>query len=189
MSHLCVYCSSSDAVDGGFFEAARDLGRRIGEGGHVLIYGGGRTGLMGAVARAAKDYGGRVIAVIPRFMAEKGVAFQDADETVLTEDMRERKAVMERRADAFLALPGGFGTLEEVLEVLTLRQLGLHGKPIVFVNTGGFYDPLVRMFDDLVERRFAKPSLLAAAAFAPGPAEALERIASYRPADLGSKWF
>ena len=96
---------------------------------------------------------------------------------------------MEARSDAFLALPGGFGTLEEALEVLTLRQLGLHGKPVVFVNTDGFYDPLSALFDALVEKRFAKESIRAAAVFAATPAEALDVVASHSEADLGSKWF
>lgn len=185
---VCVFCSSSDAVDSVFFEAAAELGASMARRDMTLIYGGGAIGLMGALARAVHDHGGRVVGVLPEFMHARGLAYQDADELVVTGGMRERKAVMEARADAFVCLPGGFGTLEEILEVLTFKQLELHTKPIVLLNTQGFYDHLLQMFDRLYGERFARPShrrLLHVAEDAEG---ALEHIESYRPDTVESKW-
>jgi cytokinin riboside 5'-monophosphate phosphoribohydrolase len=155
--NICVYCSSSDAVAAVYFEAARGLGTRMAQRGDTLIYGGANVGLMGAIAQAVKDGAGQVVGVMPEALEAMRITFQHADEFVLTRDMRERKAVMEARADAFVMLPGGFGTLEEVTEVLTLRQLGLHTKPIVIYNVAGFYDPLVALFEHFYHERFAKP--------------------------------
>lgn len=156
--NICVYCSSSSAVASVYFEAAQALGARIAERGDTLIYGGADVGLMGAIAHAVKAGGGRVIGVMPEALEAMKITFQGADEFVLTRDMRERKAVMEARADAFVMLPGGFGTLEEITEILTLRQLGLHSKPIVILNVAGFYDPLIALFDHFYTAKFAKPS-------------------------------
>ena len=154
---ICVYCSSSDLVDGAYFEAAEGLGRLIAEGGHTLVYGGGSIGLMGALARAVHQHRGRVIGVIPDSMVERELAYRDADELIVTDNMRQRKAVMDERAAAFIALPGGFGTLEELIEALTHRQLKYHDKPVVIVNLNGFYDPLLRFFEHFIEQHFAKP--------------------------------
>ncbi len=154
---ICVYCASSDAIDGAFFDAARQLGGLIGRGGHTLIYGGGCIGLMGALALAVHEHGGRVVGVIPKSMVDKEYAYRDADELIVTDDIRQRKAIMDRRADAFVALPGGFGTLEELVEVLAHRQLRTHDRPVVIVNSNGFYDPLLSLFEHFIEQRFAKP--------------------------------
>lgn len=154
----------------------------------TLIYGGGAVGLMGALAGAVHQNGGRVVGVLPEFMHARGLAYQDADEIVVTSGMRERKAVMEARADAFVGLPGGFGTLEEILEILTFKQLELHTKPIVLLNTQGFYDNLLQLFERLYGERFARSShrrLLHVAEDAEG---ALEYIESYRPDTVESKW-
>ena len=120
---LCVYCSSSDRLDPKYYDVAAELGRELVNHGWGLVYGGGKTGLMGAVARAVKENGGRVVGVIPEFMKARELAFDAADELVTVITMRERKLLMETRADAFVALPGGWGTLEEIMEILTLRQL------------------------------------------------------------------
>src|SRR3954469_201679 len=125
-----------------------------------LVYGGGKTGIMGALARAVKEDGGRVVGVIPEFMKVKELAFDEADELVTVITMRERKLLMETRADAFVALPGGWGTLEEMMEILTLRQLDVIRKPCVFLNQGGFYDDLLRFFERMVRERFNKVSNL-----------------------------
>ncbi len=155
--NICVYCASSNAVAPLYFEAARALGKRIAERGDTLVYGGADVGLMGALARAVKQGAGHVIGVMPEAIEEMRITFKEADEFIITRDMRERKAVMEARADAFVTLPGGFGTLEEITEVLTLRQLGLHTKPIIIYNVAGFYAPLVALFEHFYREQFAKP--------------------------------
>ena len=155
---LCVYCSSSDRLDPKYAAAADELGRAMVRHGWGLVYGGGKTGLMGAVARAVKAEGGRVVGVIPEFMKARELAYDEADELVTVVTMRERKLLMETRADAFVALPGGFGTLEEIMEILTLRQLDVVRKPCVFFNQDGFYDDLLRFFGRMLAEKFFKPS-------------------------------
>jgi len=155
---LCVYCSSSDRLDKKYFVTAEALGRAMVAHGWGLVYGGGKTGLMGTVARTVKRSGGRVVGVIPEFMKVKELAFDEADELVTVVTMRERKLLMESRADAFVALPGGWGTLEEIMEILALRQLDVLRKPCVFLNQDGFYDDLLRFFDRMIAERFNKPS-------------------------------
>jgi uncharacterized protein (TIGR00730 family) len=157
---LCVYCSSSDRLDPKYYAATAELGREMVRQGWGLVYGGGKTGLMGAVARAVKAGGGRVVGVIPEFMKARELAYDEADELVTVVTMRERKLLMEARADAFVALPGGFGTLEEIMEILTLRQLDVVRKPCVFFNQDGFYDDLLRLFDRMLAEKFFKPSNL-----------------------------
>lgn len=186
---ICVFCSSSDAVDGAYLEAATDLGCRIGSAGHGLVWGGGDVGLMGAVARGAKGAGGTVVGVIPAFMNRPGVAYDRADRMIVTRDMRERKSTMEDMADAFVALPGGFGTLEEITEVITLRTFGVWAKPLVLVNTRGFYDPLRDLFERYYVERFAKPDFRVVCAFVDTPGQALDYIAGFTPPVLVSKWF
>ncbi len=155
--NICVYCSSSNAVAPVFFEAARLLGEHIARRGDTLVYGGADVGLMGALARAVKAGGGRVVGIMPERLAAEPMTFAAADEFIVTHDMRERKARMEALADAFVILPGGFGTLEELTETLTLRQLGEHMKPIVLLNIRGFYDPLIALFEHYYHEGFAKP--------------------------------
>jgi len=157
---LCVYCASSDRIDPKYTEAATAVGRQMVRHGWDLVYGGGKVGLMGAVARSVKTSGGRVVGVIPDFMKAKELAYDEADEMHVVVTMRERKLMMETNADAFLALPGGWGTLEEMMEILTLRQLDVLRKPCVFFNQDGFYDELLRFFDRMIGERFNKPSNL-----------------------------
>ena len=153
---ICVFCSSSNEVDRVYFDLAEDLGRRIVDAGYDLVWGGGDIGLMGALARAAQQQGGKVIGVIPESMADREIAYRQADELIVTADMRQRKQIMEQRAGAFIALPGGFGTLEELLEIVTLRLLGYHDKPVVLINADGFYDGLLAFIDHLYAQRFAR---------------------------------
>ncbi len=157
---LCVYCASSDRLDPKYYAAAADLGREMVRQGWDLVYGGGKTGMMGAVARAVKQSGGRVVGVIPEFMKARELAYIEADELLTVITMRERKLMMETRADAFVALPGGWGTLEEIMEILTLRQLDVVRKPCVILNQDGFYDPLLQLFNRMLEDKFFKPSNL-----------------------------
>jgi cytokinin riboside 5'-monophosphate phosphoribohydrolase len=182
---ICVFSSSRDSA---FFALAEELGAEIARRGHVLVYGGTNVGLMGAVARAAQQGGGKVIGVIPKFIADRGIAYEAADELIVTNDMRQRKATMEARSDAFVALPGGFGTLEEVLEVITLKQLRQHTKPVVFLNPDGYYDPLTSLFEHMYEKRFAKPAYRGMYQFAPDVRSALDYMDQYQPPSLPAKW-
>ena len=151
---VAVFCSSSDNIPKVYLDAARDLGEALALQGMTLVYGGGNNGLMGMLSATIAERGGRIVGVIPERLRGRGYAFKGADEMIVTDGMRERKAVMEERADAFIGLPGGFGTLEEMLEILTLRQLGFHDKPIVFLNIDGFYDDLFHLFERGFSERF-----------------------------------
>lgn len=185
---VCVYAASSNAVAPEFFAAASDLGRLIGERRLSLVYGGGKVGLMGAVARAVHAHGGRVVAVIPHYLKTKELLYEAADELVVTDGLRDRKAIMEERADGFVALPGGFGTLEETLEVITLKQLRRHAKPVVLLNTAAFFRPLLALFEQLFAQRFARPESARLYHVAPDPAAALAYLTNYRPESVSGKW-
>jgi len=158
MKSLCVYCASSDRLDPKYYEAADAVGRGLAARGWTLVYGGGKAGLMGAVARGAKAGGARVVGVIPEFMKVRELAFTEADELISVLTMRERKMLMETRADAFVALPGGWGTLEELMEILTLAYLEVLAKPVVILNLDGYYDDLLRFFDRILRERFMHDS-------------------------------
>ncbi len=186
---ICVYCSSSDAIDPVYVQAAEALGTQLAQRGWTLIYGGGNVGTMWTVARAVQNHKGRVIGVIPEKLHGFKLANRDADELIVTQTMRDRKATMEMRADGFVTLPGGFGTLEEVLEILTLKQLGYHTKPVVFVNVNGFFDDLLAMFERLYREQFAKNSTRRLYHVAADVDEALAYLESYQPDDIEQKWF
>jgi uncharacterized protein (TIGR00730 family) len=151
---LCVYCGSRHGADARFGTIATDVGRWIGERGGQLVYGGGNAGLMGVVASATLAAGGRVVGVIPHALVEKELAKLDCTELHVVENMHERKRMMAERADAFLALPGGIGTFEELFEVWTWRQLGYHDKPIGLLNVDGYYDPLLAFLQSSVHHSF-----------------------------------
>jgi uncharacterized protein (TIGR00730 family) len=186
---LCVYCSSSDRLDPKYGVAAAALGRALVARGWGLVYGGGKTGLMGAVARAVKESGGRVVGVIPEFMKVRELAYDEADELVTVVTMRERKLLMETRADAFVTLPGGFGTLEEIMEILTLRQLDVVKKPCVFFNQDGFYDDLLRLFDRMLREKCFKPSNMDLFRVAGTVPDIFTQIDLAAGAKAESKWF
>ena len=152
--NLCVYCGSRPGAQPGYAVAARELGRLIGEQGHGLVYGGGNVGLMGIVADAVLGAGGPVIGVIPQALVEREVGHQGLSEQLVVPDMHTRKRMMAERADAFIAMPGGIGTLEELYEVWTWRQLGYHDKPVGLLNVHGFYDALLRFMDQAVSEGF-----------------------------------
>ncbi|MCW5549770.1 MAG: TIGR00730 family Rossman fold protein [Opitutaceae bacterium] len=189
MKLLCVYCSSSDRLDPKYYAAAEELGRQLVARGWGLVYGGGKTGLMGAVARGTKSAGGRVVGVIPEFMKVRELAFDEADELVTVVTMRERKLLMETRADAFVALPGGFGTLEEIMEILTLRQINVVHKPCVFLNQDGFYDDLLRFFDRMLAESFFKPSNMGLFRVATDVPDVFAQIDAAATTPAESKWF
>jgi uncharacterized protein (TIGR00730 family) len=186
---LCVYCSSSDRIDPKYAAAAETLGRELVARGWGLVYGGGKTGLMGAVARGTKTAGGRVVGVIPEFMKARELAFDEADELVTVITMRERKLLMETRADAFVTLPGGFGTLEEIMEILTLRQLDVVRKPCVFFNQDGFYDDLIRLFEKMLAEKFFKPSNMGLFRVAKSIPDIFTQIDAAGKGHAESKWF
>jgi uncharacterized protein (TIGR00730 family) len=149
IKRICVYCGSSSGNDAAYAAAARQFGEILARNGIRLIYGCGSTGLMGTLARAVHDHGGEITGIIPEFLEAQERLFRDADEIIVTADMHERKRLMFERADAFVALPGGIGTVEEFVEQLTWAQLGRHRKPILLANVSGFWDPLITVFEHL----------------------------------------
>ena len=176
MSSICVYCSSSNAIAETYPPVAEALGRTLAQRGHDLLYGGGAVGLMGVTARAAHEAGGTVTGVIPaKLQSREGIAY-DADELIVTDTMRERKRIMYERADAFAVLPGGYGTLEEFMEVLTLKQLGYHDHPIALVNVDGFFETLLSFFGELEEGRFARAPVTDLVHVVPSAEAALDRL-------------
>lgn len=156
---VCVFCGSSPGARPEHVADAEALGRALAEAGVSLVYGGGNIGLMGATARATLGAGGHVTGVIPQFLVEREVMLADAQELVITADMHERKRIMFERSDAFVALPGGIGTLEELVEQLTWAQLGRHEKPILIANLHGFWTPLIGLLDHMSTEGFLRPGL------------------------------
>lgn len=154
MKRIAVYCGSRVGTDAVYAEAARAMGRAIGEGGHTLVFGGGKIGLMGIVADTVQAYGGRTFGVMPRFLVDREQAHAGLDELVIVDTMHERKARMIAEADVFVALPGGVGTLEEIIEVLSWRHLGLIEGPVFMHNVAGCYDGMRRLLDDLIAAGF-----------------------------------
>ena len=159
LTSICVYCGSGPGADPVFSEAASVLGRAMAASGIRLVYGGGSVGLMGAVARAALDAGGAVTGIIPRFLLGRERRMDNLTETIITEDMHQRKMLMFERADAFVALPGGVGTLEELVEQITWAQLGQHRKPILVANIAGFWDPLLALIEAMQRQAFIRPGM------------------------------
>ncbi len=173
---ICVFASSSDKLDGSYLKEARAFGRLLGQGGHTMIYGGGASGLMGECARGARETGGEVVGIAPRFFDEPGVLLEDCSRLVFTDTMAERKTAMEEEAEGFLILPGGIGTMEEFFEVLTQRQLGLHGKPMVLLNTDGYYAPLHGLLQRMADSGFAGREVPGLALLRDTPEEALRAL-------------
>ena len=186
---LCVYCSSSDRLEPKYYAAATELGVEMARRQWTLVYGGGKTGLMGALARGVKSGAGRVIGVIPEFMKERELEFTEADELISVLTMRERKMIMETRADAFLALPGGWGTLEELLEILTLSHLEVLRKPVIIFNQDGYYDDLLRLCDRIVREKFMHDTIRGKYAVARTVEEIFPLIENWSPQPGDAKWF
>lgn len=161
MKSLCVYCGSSQFVPEPWFNTARSLGAAIAARGLTLVYGGAHVGLMGALADAALERGGRVIGVVPQALVEREVAHNGLTELHVVESMHDRKALMAQLADAFIALPGGFGTLDELFEILTWALLGFHDKPILLLNQDGYYDHLLAFLNHARNEGFVRPNHLA----------------------------
>jgi uncharacterized protein (TIGR00730 family) len=153
---VTVYCSSSKSLDKIYYDAGAALGRAIALEKWDLVYGGNHVGLMATLADAARAAGGRVIGISPKLFIDQGVGDHQCDELVVTENLRDRKAMLEKRGDAFVALPGGLGTFEEIFDIVVHRQLGYHQKPIVLLNVDGYYDPMIEMIEHAVEKKFVK---------------------------------
>ncbi|MGA2892070.1 MAG: TIGR00730 family Rossman fold protein [Xanthobacteraceae bacterium] len=156
---VCVYCGSSPGTEPDFVAAARKLGKILAENGIRLIYGGGSVGLMGALAESVLEHGGTITGIIPEFLTKRERPRQLAQELIVTRDMHERKRTMFERADAFVALPGGLGTLEELVEQLTWAQLGRHKKPILIANVSGYWDPLLILIEHMRAIKFMPPAI------------------------------
>ncbi len=180
--NICVYCSGSDTIDQKYFAVALDLGTRLAQRGDTLVYGGATVGLMGMIARSVHAGSGRVVGVIPQTLLEREVAYHMADELIVTANMRERKAAMEARSDAFLALPGGIGTLEEISEIMVSKHLRVLDKPLVLLNTEGFYQPLVALFEHMRDAQFLKTPDDQLFHLSPNLDEAFGYIDGYKPA-------
>ncbi|MCX7749258.1 MAG: TIGR00730 family Rossman fold protein [Clostridia bacterium] len=185
---ICVYSSSSNAIDTVYFEAAEALGREIAIRKDTFLFGGGLTGLMGACAKSVHRHGGKVIGVIPKALNVKGIVYDTCDELIVTEGMRERKGMMDSRSDVFIALPGGYGTLEEILEIITLKQLRYHDKPIVMLNIQGFYDKLLEQFEHIIGEKFAKKECKEIYYVAKDVEEALSYIDAYSVRPFKEQW-
>ncbi len=187
MKKVCVFCGSNGGSDPRFAAAARTAGELLADEGISIVYGGGRVGLMGVVADAALARGGSVVGVIPRALWEREVGHRGLTEMHMVETMHERKALMASLADGFIALPGGLGTLEEIFEVWTWAQLGLHTKPCGFLDVAGFYAPLFRFLDETVTAGFLREPHRAMAVVDPDPASLLRRMREYQPPSV-VKW-
>ena len=173
---VCVFCSSSERIDPAYSRLAGDVGTALARRGWTLVSGGGSVGMMGAVARSARAGGARTVGIIPRALADLEVADHDADELVVTADMRERKGLMDARADAFLTLPGGIGTLEELLEIWVARSLGMHAKPVVVLDPTAVFAPLRAQVDALVGAGFVRPPAAAEVVWADTVQEAFAAL-------------
>ncbi|KRR29065.1 TIGR00730 family Rossman fold protein [Bradyrhizobium retamae] len=156
---VCVYCGSGAGSSPGFVEAAHALGKSFAENNIRLVYGGGSVGLMGAIAQSTLDHGGLVTGIIPDFLKSRELALSRVQEMIVTPDMHERKRLMFERSDAFVALPGGIGTLEELVEQMTWQQLGRHSKPVLLANIDGFWEPLIALLAHMRATEFIRPAL------------------------------
>ena len=187
--NICVFSSSSNAIADIYFEEAASLGKILGKNGYTLVNGGANVGLMEALARSANENGCKTIGIIPEMLKSRALVSKHADQVIITQSMMERKAKMREISDAFIALPGGFGTLEEILEVITLRQLSYHTKPIVIINTNNFYTWLIKQFEAAYKENFSKEIYRELYFVAENSAEAIEYIKNFKPYVTDSKWF
>lgn len=180
LNSIAVFCGSREGASPAYMESARALGRELGTRGITLVYGGSRLGLMGAVADAALEHGGRAIGVLPHFMQVREIAHPGLTELIMVDSMHERKAKMTELAEGFVTLPGGSGTMEEYFEIFTWAQLGLHAKPIGVLNSAGYYDPLIALFDRMTGEGFVTPQHREMMLTASEAAVLLDRMEAYR---------
>jgi len=187
VARIGVFCASSERIHPSYLQLASEVGGRLAARGHDLVSGGGRVSMMGAVARAVRAGGGHTLGVIPAALVGLEVADDDADELVVTADMRERKGRMDAAADAFLALPGGLGTLEELLEIWVARTLGLHDKPVVILDPQGVFQGLQTLVDKLVAQGFVRPRAAAGAVWTGTVDEAVTALESGISAQVAAR--
>ncbi|MFW5805825.1 MAG: TIGR00730 family Rossman fold protein [Bacteroidales bacterium] len=185
---ICVFCGSSVDLDQKYYASAAKMGSLIGKSGHSIIYGAGKIGIMGALADAARKENTYITGVIPEKLNIKGVVSEYDDKLIITKDMKTRKSLMRQKAGAFLALPGGFGTLEELMEVITLKQLQYHNKAIVILNMFGYYDTLYQHFENMYNNGFAIEDYRHLYSFQTGEEEAIKAINTYRHKHVYDKY-
>ena len=185
---LCVYSSSSTCIPAHHYEVSKQLAQQMAEQGFGLVFGGGANGVMGEMARVMTELSAPVIGVIPKVLNIKNVVYEKCSQLIVTETLRERKAMMEELASGFVAASGGFGTLEELLEIIVLKQLGYHNKPIVILDYRGFYDHLLEQFELFYEEEFAFESTRTLYHIARTPMEVLDYMKNYKPFEIQKKW-
>lgn len=178
--NICVYGASSNAIDEKYIKAGEILGEMMANRGHNLVFGAGSGGLMGAAARGEYRGGGKIVGVVPKFFDVDGIIFPHCDELIRPDTMRERKRIMEERSDAFIVTPGGIGTFEEFFEILTLKQLMRHNKPIAVLNTGGYYDSMQSFIENAIAQGFLKEKARMLYLFADRPEDVLDYIENYK---------
>ena len=185
---ICVYCSSSNSLPEKFYVVSKELGEKLAQKGFDMVYGGTTVGMMGVIANNALQNGAEVIGVIPERIESFGLKHPELAKVIVTKDMRERKATMEKYADIFVAMPGGFGTFEEIFEILVAKQLGYHDKPVIFVNFDGYYDNMIKMFDTVYQNNFAKEEMKSLYFIAKNVDEIFEYVDNYAPQEFVHKW-
>jgi len=184
---LCVFCGSSAGARPVYADAARKMGEALVARDITLVFGGGRVGLMGEIARTVLAGGGRVVGMIPKALVRKEIVYEDLTELHVVDSMHERKAMMAERSDGFIAMPGGYGTFEEFCEVLTWSQLGFHHKPVALLNVAGYYDGLLALFDHAVAEAFVRPLHRSMVIAESDPLTLLDRLAAFQPPTV-EKW-
>lgn len=185
IKNVCVFASSSNNLKECFYKDASELGKLLGQAGMNIVYGGSRLGLMYACASSVKTNGGKIYGVMPQKLKDFGVGNpEDCDNFILTSGMRERKAKMDEISDSVIALAGGFGTLEEISEMIVQKQLGYNNKPIILLNTDGFYNNLIKFFDEIITLNFAKESTRELYYIADSPELAINYLKSYNPQEI-----
>ena len=186
---LCIYGASSNAIDKSFLDAGELLGEAIAESNHSVVFGGGAAGLMGAVARGAKAKNGEIIGISPSFFNVDGILFEDCTEMIYTKTMRERKQLLEEMSDAFIITPGGIGTFDEFFEIYNLRQLGCHQKPIAIYKINGYYNSLIDMLNNAIDKSFMPNTNMDLIFISDSPHEIINHIENYNPANYETAEF
>lgn len=183
---ICVYGAASSLIDESYVKAGEDLGIKMAERGHSLVFGGGRSGMMGAPARGVYEKGGHILGIAPKFFEENNpeVSYENCTEFIKTETMRERKKLLDESSDAFIVSPGGIGTFDEFFEILTLKQLGRHNKAIVILNINGYFNDMLRMMDHAIDKQFITTDCVDLFKVTENVDEALDYIESYDPTDI-----
>ncbi len=186
---ICIYGASSNEIDKSFLDAGENLGKAIAFGNHSVVFGGGAAGLMGAVARGAHSENGEIIGICPSFFNVDGALFTECTKMIYTETMRERKQLLDEMSDAFIITPGGIGTFDEFFEIYTLRQLATHKKPIAIYNTNGYYNPLIDMLNNAIDKKFMPKTNMDLLFVSDNPNEIINYIKNYNPADYEAAEF